>query len=417
LPNLRNLISNCPTKRVGKVLEIMLLIYSYISKLEKSVGKMSKRIRTEYSGVYYRNAKGTASDKNSRKVYYIVLRKNGRFIEQKVTCQDGDEMTAAKAAAIRTRIIEGKQSPRKEIRWQEKLRVQLPDKTWAVAKSGNKLLDYKMLEEKWLLFMESATEAFCVYDSEMRLLEVNDALLRLLPEGIKKDDLIGKHITEFAPDPDRTYYGRFRRVLETGEPLSMDDYTPRPEYSRVGAQVNIKTFRVGDGLGVILTDITERKKVEKELREREAELERQNMNLEEANIALKVLLKKRDKDRKDLEENVLFNMKELAEPILKKLKATQLDPSQAAYLNVLESNLKEIVSSFPSGLSSRYLNLTPTEIQVANLIRRGEGTKEIARLLNSTIRAIEFHRNNIRKKLGLKNKKTNLRTHLIGIHQ
>lgn len=71
--------------------------------------------------------------------------------------------------------------------------------------------------------MESATEGFWVYDSDMRLLEVNNAVMQMMPKGIEKFDLIGKHITEFAPDVDRNYYDLFRRVLETGEPLSMDD--------------------------------------------------------------------------------------------------------------------------------------------------------------------------------------------------
>jgi PAS domain S-box-containing protein len=272
----------------------------------------------------------------------------------------------------------------------------------------------KAVEEKWLLFMESATDGFALYDSELHLLEVNDALVvRFLPEGVKKEALIGKHITEFAPDTNKTYYNAFRKVLKTGEPLSMDDYVPPAEYSKKGSRANIQAFKVGDGLGVIMTDITERKRAEEELIKRETELEVKNINLEEANIALKVLLKKRDKDREELEEKVMFNLKQLAEPVLEKLKATELDPNQTAYLNVLESNLNEIVSPFPYGLSSRYLSLTPTEIQVANLVRRGESTKEIAELLNSTPRAIDFHRNNIREKLGLKHKKTNLRSYLL----
>lgn len=276
----------------------------------------------------------------------------------------------------------------------------------------------RLFEEKWLLFMESATDAFALYDSELHLLEVNDALLQMLPQGTKKEDILGKHITEFAPDTYNTnIYDRFREVIKTGIPKTIFNFRPPAKWSRPGQHANIKAFRVGDGLGVILTDVTDLKRAERELRKRETELEMNNITLQEANIALKVLLKKRDKDREELEENVMFNMKELAVPILEKLKATQLGSSQVAYLNVLESNLNEIVSPFPVGLSSKYLNLTPTEIQVANLIRRGESTKEVAGLLNSTVRAIEFHRNNIRKKLGLKNKKTNLRTYLLTIHQ
>jgi len=41
-------------------------------------------------------------------------------------------------------------------------------------------------EEKWLLFMESATDGFALYDSELHLLEVNNAQLQMLPEGITK---------------------------------------------------------------------------------------------------------------------------------------------------------------------------------------------------------------------------------------
>jgi len=273
-------------------------------------------------------------------------------------------------------------------------------------------------EEKWLLFMESATDGFALYDSELHLLEVNNAQLQMLPEGITKEDVIGKHLTEFAPDTKRTeIYDKFMGVLRTGIPITILDFEASPKYNIIGLHANIRAFRVGDGLGVILTDIAELKNAERELRKREAELEMKNVTLEEANIALKVLLQKRDKDREELEEKVIFNMKELAMPILDKLKTTKLDSSQVAYLSVLESNLNEIVSPFPVGLSSKYLNLTPAEIQVANLIRRGESTKEIAELLNSTVRAIEFHRNNIRKKLGLKNEKINLRNHLLSIHQ
>ncbi len=59
-----------------------------------------------------------------------------------------------------------------------------------------------------------------------------------------------------------------------------------------------------------------------------------------------------------------------------------------------------------------HLNLTPAEIQIANLIKLGKVNKEIAEIKNLSSRTIEFHRNNIRKKIGIKNKKVNLRTYL-----
>jgi DNA-binding CsgD family transcriptional regulator len=61
------------------------------------------------------------------------------------------------------------------------------------------------------------------------------------------------------------------------------------------------------------------------------------------------------------------------------------------------------------------LNFTPTQIQVANLVKEGKTTKEIAELLNSSTRAVEFHRENVRARLDLKNKKTNLRSYLLSL--
>jgi DNA-binding NarL/FixJ family response regulator len=162
-------------------------------------------------------------------------------------------------------------------------------------------------------------------------------------------------------------------------------------------------------------DITERKRAEEALKKRERELKTKTISLEEVNTALRVMLKKKDEVKTEVEEKVLNNVKELVVPYLEKLKKSDLGIKHNAYLNILESNLNDITSSFSYKLSSKYLNLTPTEIRVSNLIRHGNSTKEIAELMCLSKKTIEFHRNNIRQKLGLKNKKANLRTHLISI--
>jgi len=153
------------------------------------------------------------------------------------------------------------------------------------------------------------------------------------------------------------------------------------------------------------------------LREKEKELELKTRNLKEVNTALKVLLKRRDEDKTELEQNVLSNLRKLIFPYLEKLKKSGLNTRQNAYIRILQSNLNNIISPFSRRLSSKYLNLTPTEIQVANLVRHGRNTKKIAEILNVSTRTIEFHRGNIRKKFSIKNKKASLRSHLLSINE
>jgi DNA-binding NarL/FixJ family response regulator len=144
------------------------------------------------------------------------------------------------------------------------------------------------------------------------------------------------------------------------------------------------------------------------LKKREQALELKSRSLEEANTALKVLLQHREEDKGALEERVLVNVRKLILPYIENLKHLHLNEKQLTQVRIIEENLNKIVSPFLRNLTSSYLDLTPREIQVANLVKEGKTTKEMTELLNISATAVDFHRKNLRSKFGIKNKRTNL---------
>jgi PAS domain S-box-containing protein len=190
----------------------------------------------------------------------------------------------------------------------------------------------------------------------------------------------------------------------------------------------------------IITDITDRKQAEEnlvalnlelekrvedrtaalketneQLRRRERELEAQAKSLEDLNAALRVLLQKGEHDKKELEEGTVLNVQELVLPYLDRLLQQCSDYGQRETLKVIRSNLVDIVAPFVRSLSLGCSRLTHKEIQIANLIKQGMTSKEIASLLHVSERTVTTHRDNIRKKIGLQTHKVNLRTHLISM--
>jgi PAS domain S-box-containing protein len=166
---------------------------------------------------------------------------------------------------------------------------------------------------------------------------------------------------------------------------------------------------------ILIRDITRRKRAEEAVRKSEAELLEKSRHLEEVNAALKALLRQRENDKADLEQRLHANVKELVLPYVEKLKNSRSYSDRMTLLGILESNVTEIVSPFVTKLSTRFLSLTPTEIQVAGLIKDGKTSKEVAVLINASENTVRSHRFHIRSKLGIKNKKVNLRSYLQSI--
>ena len=163
-------------------------------------------------------------------------------------------------------------------------------------------------------------------------------------------------------------------------------------------------------------DITPIMLAQEDLRRKEEELFQQKKMLEETNVALNVLLEHREKDRQNLEENVLANVRKLVVPFVEELHTRISDGRSRNLVEIISQRLEEIASPFLNRLSALNRLLTPREIEVAALVRDGKTSKEIAEILVMSVSGVDFHRKQIRNKLGLTNEKSNLRSYLLALH-
>ncbi|MHA2203545.1 MAG: PAS domain S-box protein, partial [Candidatus Hodarchaeales archaeon] len=124
----------------------------------------------------------------------------------------------------------------------------------------------KQAEEKLRSFMDAAIDPFLLFDSDLNVIDINETALKGL--GLNRKNAIGMSLLDITPDFEETgRYDKYREVMMTGKPLLIKDLVPSPKFGEV--HVEVKAFKVGDGLGVISRDITEQKRAEDELRESE----------------------------------------------------------------------------------------------------------------------------------------------------
>jgi PAS domain S-box-containing protein len=270
-------------------------------------------------------------------------------------------------------------------------------------------------EEKYRLLIENQTDMIVKLDTEGRLIFVSPSYCETFDKS--EEDLLGTRFMPLIHEEDREAVTR--AISDVYKP-PYTGYVEERAMTKDGwswqAWLNTAVLNEKGEVESIIAvgrNIDSRKRAEQALQASEAALKFQAEELKQVNTALRVLLRQRDKDKVELEEKVFLNVRELVMPHLEKLQKITSDPKQKAYLNILQSNLNEIVSPFAHRLSSKYSTLTPTEIQMAFLIRDGKTTKEIADLLNLSHRTVESHRQSIRMKMGIRNRRANLRSHLL----
>jgi DNA-binding NarL/FixJ family response regulator len=147
-------------------------------------------------------------------------------------------------------------------------------------------------------------------------------------------------------------------------------------------------------------------------KEAEERLKRKTDHLLQANQALKSMLENREAEHRAIEEQMLVNIRRYALPYIEMIVQAEPEKNILMPLEMLKRSITELVSPASKRLFSKYMDLTPREVQIADLIRYGKKSKEISRLLNISPSSVHTYRNKIRKKMGLLNTTANLETHL-----
>ena len=281
----------------------------------------------------------------------------------------------------------------------------------------------RVSEERFRLLSEASFEAIVIHEEGV-LLNANDQYFKMF--GYEPGEALGKQMISLTIAPESLEFVKKQVAADYLGPYEFIGLRKDGIMFPIEARVRKMEYKGRNVRFGAIRDITERKQAEAELerhrkylermvKERTAELEVKNKTLQELNTALKVLLKRREDDKKDMEEKFVMNLQNLVLPFVEQMKKGQFGAGQRAYLDIIETHLHNIAT--PLLKNVRQFNFTPKEIKVAMLVKEGKSTKEISEILGISTESIDVHRKNIRKKLGLSNRKANLQSHLVSLEQ
>jgi DNA-binding CsgD family transcriptional regulator len=173
----------------------------------------------------------------------------------------------------------------------------------------------------------------------------------------------------------------------------------REEYALIRA--------VAEHIGSVLMHM----KAQSDLRVAHKAIQREHQALQEANIALRAVLSRLEEEKHEIRSSIVANIQKIIMPIVFDLEL-EVTGRQRSCVTLLRQSLQEIASPFLTHLCRTHMQLTPVEIAISTMIRNGLSTKEIARLRCISAATVRRHRENIRRKLGLRNQEVNLSTYL-----
>ncbi len=205
------------------------------------------------------------------------------------------------------------------------------------------------------------------------------------------------------------------RKRESGEPLPAryEYQIVRKDGRRRDLEISTTEVLIDREKHVLSTfrDITERKRADEKIRQSSELLQVEREALERKNTALREILSQIDSEKNALKRQIATNVEQAVVPTLLRLRESS-QPFQKRILEILEKDLREIVSPFLETLKSDHRNLSRRELEICRLIKNGMTSKEIAKALNLSPWTVYKHRDVIRRKLGLSNSGANLSAYL-----
>ena len=273
-------------------------------------------------------------------------------------------------------------------------------------------------EEKFRSIIEQSEDGIVLIDGKGTITDYNATMEKI--SGIMRSEALGRKIWDvqyrmFTPEKRTKKFllanqQRFIDAFKTGTAdwinTLLEVTGVRADGSPFMLQTVVSPIRLGQRTIYVSfnRDVTS-------LRRTEKELEDQNRLLLEKNIALREVMAQIDVEKKSIAEKVQTNMERLVLPLLARIK--RKSPQELAkYLQLLEENLNDITSGFGNAMSRRMTKLTQQEIEICDMIRQGLRCRDIASLLNISVRTVETHRTHVRKKLAINDQGVNLVTYL-----
>ncbi len=286
-----------------------------------------------------------------------------------------------------------------------------------------KFCDYEL----FLALINLSPDIICFKDGEGRWLLANTSCLRLF--GLECVEYTGKKAAELAGENNfyRSALLAWEVVDERAWQKKELDFSEEVFSVSNGEKKFFELTRMplyhSDGhrwrLIILGRDVTSARQAEIALRAESRCCQRLHEEIQEKNelinkikTTIDVLLERNEAVQKGMEQRIATNLRERILPYLELLRS-KLSEKDHYCLDIIATHIDTIGSSFIQDLKSPALNLTPREIQLADLVMQGRTNKEIADLLNISVRSVESYRYSLRKKLGLRNKKVNLRTYLL----
>lgn len=248
-----------------------------------------------------------------------------------------------------------------------------------------------------------------IKDADGCYLLVNRSFLRFI--GMEREEILGRKAHQIFPFAmAEIIENSDLKAIDSKEQIDSEDCF----LDANGKQISFESSKtvVTTGQGNVLCTVGIGRNVNK-LKQFQQKIAALQAKQDDSDAALRALLDLRERDKKAIENRISEALTESVLPYLQKLQQGYLDSVQNLLLDTVIGNVRSLTATHAMGVANIYLSLTPTEMQIAEFVRKGLTGKEIAEKLGLSPATVNTHRRNMRKRLGLNKQKINLRQYLL----